>query len=28
VLTDGGTRSNPISITSAEQVMEVLTAAF
>ncbi|MQG31750.1 MAG: iron-containing alcohol dehydrogenase [SAR202 cluster bacterium] len=28
VLTDGGTRSNPIPITSAEQVMEVLTAAF
>ena len=28
VLTDGGTRSNPISITSAEQVMKVLTAAF
>ena len=28
VLTDGGTRSNPISITSAEQVMGVLTAAF
>jgi len=28
VLTDGGTRSNPIYITSAEQVMGVLTAAF
>ena len=28
VLTDGGTRSNPIHITSAEQVMGVLTAAF
>ena len=28
VLTDGGTRSNPIPITSAEQVMEVLRAAF
>jgi alcohol dehydrogenase class IV len=28
VLTDGGTRSNPIPITSVEQVMEVLRAAF
>ena len=28
VLTDGGTRSNPIYITSAEQVIGVLTAAF
>ena len=28
VLTDGGTRSNPIYITSAEQEMGVLTAAF
>ena len=28
VLTDGGSRSNPISITSAEQVMDVLRAAF
>jgi len=28
VLTDGGTRSNPIYITSVEQVMGVLTAAF
>ncbi len=28
VLTDGGTRSNPIYITSAEQVLGVLTAAF
>jgi len=28
VLTDGGTRSNPIHITSAEQVRGVLTAAF
>ena len=28
VLTDGGIRSNPIYITSAEQVMGVLTAAF
>ncbi len=28
VLTDGGCRNNPIPITSAEQVMEVLRAAF
>ena len=28
VLTDGGCRNNPIPITSAEQVMEVLKAAF
>ena len=28
VLTDGGTRSNPIPITTTEQVMEVLKAAF
>ncbi len=28
VLTDGGCRSNPVPITSAEQVMEVLRAAF
>ena len=28
VLTDGGTRSNPIPITTVEQVMEVLKAAF
>ena len=28
VLTDGGCRSNPIPITTAEQVMEVLKAAF
>jgi alcohol dehydrogenase class IV len=28
VLTDGGCRNNPVPITSAEQVMEVLRAAF
>ena len=28
VLTDGGCRNNPIPITSAEQVMEILRAAF
>jgi alcohol dehydrogenase class IV len=28
VLTDGGCRNNPVSITSSEQVMEVLRAAF
>ena len=28
VLTDGGCRSNPIPITSVEQVLEVLKAAF
>jgi hypothetical protein len=28
VLTDGGCRNNPIPITSAEQVLEVLRAAF